>query len=136
MSNDIVVEGVTVSDLSLTASGSGPGCTGATILPSLTEETIDKSNHGGKKILKQLEAKIICPGTGGASQSDCTAAKVQSNKIEKGNHDGADIPLCVGDMLVGGVCNGTYPVGNSTSNCTCSFTIEIKKSQQDKLSGD
>jgi len=136
MNNDLITEGATITDLSLTATGSGPACATATINPSLTEEKIDNSNVSGKIILKQLEAKIICPGTGGASQSNCTAAKVQSKKIQKGNYKTSDIPLCVSDMLVGGICNGTYPSGNTTVSCACNFSVEIKASGQQKLSGD
>jgi hypothetical protein len=130
----IIVEGVTLSDLSLSASGSGPGCATSTINPGLTETKISKSNVAGKSILSQLEAKIICPGTGGAVQSNCTASKVNSKKIQKGKLD-SDVPLCVSDILSGGICSGDYQSGNTRVSCTCNFTITITASQQQKLTG-
>lgn len=133
MGGYFLCEGVQITDLSLTASGTGPGCSGATISPKITETKLQKSKFWttGKYHLENIEVKIICPGTGGASQSNCTAAKVQSKGQAK-YKDSQKNPVCVGDVAVGGVCSGSYPVGNSTSNCSCNFSVNILKSQKEK----
>lgn len=134
MSKNWIKEGVTINKLKLSVNGTGPGCNSSTINPGLTEKSFDKLTYSKSKILKNLEAKIICPGTAGASQSNCTAAKVISKLQTKDSFDN-DNPIIVGDTLTGGVCNGTYPVGNSTSSCTCSFSIEIIESNISKKMG-
>lgn len=132
MGGYFLCEGVQVSDLSLTASGTGPGCSGATINPKITETKLKKSRivSTGKYFLENIEVEIICPGTGGASQSNCTAAKVQTKSRTK-YKDSGENPVCVGDVAVGGVCSGSYPVGSSTASCSCNFSVKILKSQKE-----
>ncbi len=129
-----IIEGVTIKDLSLTAIGAGPGCASAIIDPDIEEEKLEKTRmiSTEKFLLKNIKVKIKCPGTGGASQSNCNAASVQV-KAEKKYKDNGNFPISENDVCIGGSCSGTYPVGNSTSSCSCTFTVTISKSAQEKM---
>lgn len=129
MGDLIVVSGVTIDDLSVDIAGSGPGCDIASIDPVIEEVKLPHYKIGNTVALKNLKVKIICPGAMGAIQNKCEPAKLLKKNSIKSSITG-ERPLVVGDVLIAGLCTGTYRVGNCRTPCICNFNVKIKHTKQ------
>lgn len=129
MDNLIVVSGVTVNELSLDTAGSGPGCDAVHIDPAIEEVKLANLKINNVTALKNMKVKIICPGTLGAKQNKCEPATLLKKNSTKSSLAG-EKPLVVGDVLLAGLCTGTYQAGNCRTPCVCAFHVKIKRTKQ------